>query len=109
MISTVMRAGGASDAVDGVVPRQVVEPESTADLASAMAVASRDRLATVLRGGGTKLEWGRQPLAIDLAISTSRLNTLIVHRHDDLTVTAHAGVTLTQLNRELARYGQWLP
>jgi glycolate oxidase FAD binding subunit len=104
-----MRPGGPSDAVDGVVPRQVVEPETNADLAAAMAAASRDRLATVLRGGGTKLEWGRQPLAIDLAISTSRLNTLIVHRHGDLTATAHAGVTLTQLNQELARYGQWLP
>ena len=106
---TVMRPGGASDAIDGVVPRQVVEPETSADLAAAMAAASRDRLATVLRGGGTKLEWGRQPLAIDLAISTSRLNTLIVHRHDDLTATAHAGVTLRQLNQELAQYGQWLP
>jgi glycolate dehydrogenase FAD-binding subunit len=104
-----MRPGGPSDAVDGVVPRQVIEPESNADLAAALAAASRDRLATVLRGGGTKLEWGRQPLAIDLAISTSRLNTLIVHRHGDLTATTHAGVTLTQLNQELARYGQWLP
>jgi glycolate dehydrogenase FAD-binding subunit len=109
MISTATRPGAAGDAVDGVVPRQVVEPETSADLAAAMAAASRDRLATVLRGGGTKLEWGRQPLAIDLAISTSRLNTLIVHRHADLTATAHAGVTLTQLNQELARYGQWLP
>ena len=105
----IMRPGGPSDAVDGVVPRQVVEPESIADLAAALAAASRDRLATVLRGGGTKLGWGRQPLAIDLTISTSRLNTLIVHRHGDLTATAHAGVTLTQLNQELARYGQWLP
>ncbi|HEY7190547.1 MAG TPA: FAD-binding oxidoreductase [Vicinamibacterales bacterium] len=105
----IVRAGGPSDAVDGVVPRQVVEPESHAGLAAAMAAASRDRLATVLRGGGTKIDWGRPPLAIDLAISTSRLNTLIVHRHGDLTATAHAGVTLKQLNQELARYGQWLP
>ena len=109
MISTATRPGAAGDAIDGVVPRQVVEPETSADLAAAMAAASRDRLATVLRGGGTKIEWGRQPLAIDLAISTSRLNTLLVHRHGDLTATAHAGVTLTQLNQELARYGQWLP
>ena len=104
-----MRPGGASDAVDGVVPRHVVEPETSADLAAAMAAASRDRLATVLRGGGTKLAWGRQPVAIDLAISTARLNTLVVHRHGDLTATAHAGVTLAHLNQELARHGQWLP
>jgi glycolate dehydrogenase FAD-binding subunit len=104
-----MRAGGPSDAVDGVVPRQVVEPESSADLAAALAAASRDRLATVLRGGGTKLDWGRPPVAIDLVVSTARLNSHIVHRHGDLTASAHAGVTLKQLNNELARYGQWLP
>jgi glycolate dehydrogenase FAD-binding subunit len=109
MIDTATRPGAAGDAIDGVVPRQVVEPETAADLAAALAAASRDRLATVLRGGGTKLDWGRQPVAIDLAISTSRLNTQIVHRHGDLTATAHAGVTLTKLNEELARYGQWLP
>jgi glycolate dehydrogenase FAD-binding subunit len=106
---TIMRPGDASDAVDGVVPRQVVEPESSADLAAAMADASRDRLATVLRGGGTKLDWGRPAVAIDLVVSTARLNTHLVHRHGDLTASAHAGVTLRHLNQELARYGQWLP
>jgi glycolate oxidase FAD binding subunit len=109
MSTTAMRQGSASDAVDGVVPRQVVEPETAADLADALSSASRDRLVTVLRGGGTKLGWGRTPLAVDRVVSTARLNTQIVHRHGDLTVTAHAGVTLKQLNQELARYGQWLP
>src|SRR5262245_32720817 len=109
MTTTAMRQGSASDAVDGVVPRQVVEPESAADLAEALSSASRDRLVTVLRGGGTKLGWGRPAIAIDRVVSTVRLNTHIVHRHDDLTATAHAGVTLKQLNQQLARYRQWLP
>jgi glycolate oxidase FAD binding subunit len=105
----VIRAGGPSDAVDGVVPRQVVEPTSAAELGGALATASRERHATVLRGGGTKVDWGRAPLAIDLVVSTTGLNTSIVHRHADLTATASAGVTLKRLNHELARYGQWLP
>lgn len=109
MAAIVMRAGTASDAVDGVVPRQVIEPETAQDLGDALAAASRDRLATVIRGGGTKLDWGRPPITVDLVVSSARLNTMIVHRHGDLTATAHAGVTLQQLNRELARYGQWLP
>jgi|SoiMethySBSTD1v2_1073268.scaffolds.fasta_scaffold09989_5 glycolate oxidase FAD binding subunit len=104
-----MRAGGPGDAVDGVVPRHVVEPTTAAELGDALATASRDRHATIVRGGGTKLGWGRTPLAIDLIVSTARLNTSIVHRHGDLTATAQAGVTLKQLNHELARYGQWLP
>ena len=104
-----MRQGSAADAVDGVVPRQIAEPADAKDLAATLRAASRDKQITVLRGGGTKLGWGRRPSSVDLLVSTSKLNTLLVHRHGDLTVTAHAGVTLSQLNRELARHGQWLP
>jgi glycolate oxidase FAD binding subunit len=109
MVEASTREGSAADAIDGVVPRQIVEPDTASGLAAALQRASRDRLVTVLRGGGTKLGWGRRPPPIDLLVSTARLNSLLVHRHGDLTATAHAGVTLAQLNRELARHGQWLP
>jgi len=109
MIAASMRQGSAADAVDGVVPRQVVEPADPNELAATLQAASRDKQITVLRGGGTKLGWGRTPAAIDLIVSTAKLNTLLVHRHGDMTATAHAGVTLGQFNRELARHGQWLP
>ena len=109
MITASIRQGSAGDAVDGVVPRQIVEPADANELASTLQAASRDTQITVLRGGGTKLGWGRPPAAIDLVVSTAKLNTLLVHRHGDMTATAHAGVTLAQFNRELARYGQWLP
>jgi glycolate oxidase FAD binding subunit len=104
-----MRQGSSADAVDGVVPRQIVEPADGHELAATLQAASRDKQNAVLRGGGSKLGWGRIPSSIDLIVSTAKLNTLLIHRHGDLTATAHAGVTLTQLNRELARHGQWLP
>jgi glycolate oxidase FAD binding subunit len=104
-----MRAGSAADAIDGVAPRQVCEPADAAELASTLRAASRDRHVTIVRGGGTKLDWGRVPAPIDLLVSTARLNTHLVHRHGDMTATAHAGLTLAQFNQELARYGQWLP
>ena len=104
-----MRQGSAGDAVDGVVPRQIVEPADGNELAATLQAASRDKQITVLRGGGTKLGWGRPPATIDLVVSTAKLNTLLVHRHGDMTATVHAGVTLAQFNRELARHGQWLP
>ena len=109
MITASMRQASADDAVDGIVPRQIVEPADATELAATLNAASRDKQITVLRGGGTKLGWGRTPSAIDLVVSTAKLNTLLVHRHGDMTVTAHAGVTLAHLNRELARHGQWLP
>jgi glycolate oxidase FAD binding subunit len=109
MVTAPMRQGSETDAVDGVVPRQIVEPADANELAATLQSASREKHSTVFRGGGSKLGWGRLPSSIDLIISTARLNTLLVHRHGDMTATAHAGLTLAQLNRELSRYGQWLP
>src|SRR5262245_17262148 len=109
MVTAAMRQGSAADAIDGVVPRQIVEPADANELAATLRAASTDKQITVLRGGGTKLGWGRTPVAIDLIVSTAKLNTLLVHRHGDMTATAHAGVTLAQFNRDLARHGQWLP
>jgi glycolate oxidase FAD binding subunit len=104
-----MREGSAADAIDGVVPRHVVEPADVGELAATLEAASRDKHVIVLRGGGTKLGWGRPPSSVDLLVSTAKVNTLFVHRHGDMTATAHAGMTLMQLNRELSRHGQWLP
>lgn len=109
MIAASTREGSAADAIDGVVPRHVAEPADGAELAAALQTASRATQPTVLRGGGTKLGWGRPPAAVDLVVSTARLNTFFVHRHGDMTATAHAGLTLDHVNRELARHGQWLP
>jgi glycolate oxidase FAD binding subunit len=109
MVAADMRQGSAADAVDGVVPRQIVEPADASELAATLRAASRDKQSTVLRGGGSKLGWGRIPASIDLIVSTAKLNTLLVHRHGDMTATAHAGMPLAQLNRELSRHGQWLP
>jgi glycolate oxidase FAD binding subunit len=103
------RPGVEIDAIDGVVPRTVVEPDTPEALARVLARATGDRRATVLRGGGTKLGWGRVPAAVDLVIGTARLGTLVAHRHGDLTATAQAGLSLVALNQELARHGQCLP
>ena len=103
------RPGIAADAIDGIVPRAVTEPDSPGEFAATLAHAARERLQTVIRGGATKLQWGRPPAAIDLIVSTARLNTLIAHRHGDLTVTAQAGMRLRDLNQALRTQCQWLP
>ncbi len=101
--------GTASDANDGVVPRVVAQPESAEDVAAILASASQERAAVVIRGGGTKLAWGRTPSPIDIVLSTKRLDKLVAHEYADLTATAQAGARIDDVNRELARHGQWLP
>jgi glycolate oxidase FAD binding subunit len=103
------RPGTAADRVDGEVPPQVAEPDSPEAFAAVLAHASSEGLVTVIRGGGTKLSWGRPPATVDLVVSTSRLARLIAHRHGDLTTTVQAGMTLRDLNAALHAERQWLP
>ena len=103
------RLAQASDAIDGVQPRFVVEPESPEALAAVLAWSAKERMSVVLRGSGTKLGWGRRPDAVDLVVSTRRLNRVLTHQHGDLTATIEAGAVLRGANVELARHRQWLP
>ena len=95
--------------VDGIQPADVVTPVDATALAAALAAANRDRRAIVIAGGGTKLSWGRTPAQVDVVVSTARLNQLVAHRYGDLTATIEAGTRLAEVNRQLARHGQWLP
>lgn len=104
-----LRPGTVADRVDGEVPPQVAEPDSPQAFAETLKHASAERLPTVIRGGGTKLTWGRPPAAVDLVVSTARLTRLIAHRHGDLTATVQAGMTLRDLNIALSAERQWLP
>lgn len=105
------RRGGPSGpaGIDGVMPREVVEPASAEDIAVVLAAASAQRSSVVIRGGGTKMGWGRTPSSVDVVLSTTRLNAVVAHEHADLTVTVQAGARLDEVNHVLARHGQWLP
>jgi glycolate oxidase FAD binding subunit len=107
--SAFVRAGEEADAIDDVVPGSIAEPESAETLAALLAWASREGASVVLSGRGTKLGWGRRPRAIDVLISTRRLNRVLAHSHGDLTATVEGGATIREVNRELIRHRQWLP
>ena len=107
--SAACRAGTPVDAIDGVVPARVVEPDSAVELAAALADATSSGHSTIVRGGGTKLDWGRRPAVVDQILSTARLVSPLLHRDGDLTVTVGSGVRLADLNDHLGRKGQWLP
>ena len=98
-----------TESIDGVLPRETIEPASAEDLAATLASASKQRASVVIRGGGTKVGWGRTPGSVDVLLSTKRLNALVAHEYADLTATVQAGARLGDLNRALAHQGQWLP
>jgi len=104
-----LREGTPLDAIDGVQPGHVAEPVSPQALTELLAGASRDGASVVLRGGGTKLGWGRPPRPVDLVIGTRLLNRVLTHAYGDLTATVEAGTPIRVLNEALRRHGQWLP
>src|SRR6202140_591026 len=103
-----LRAATAGDAVCGVLPQFVAEPNDEQQLAAALSLANEAGIAVVPRGGATKLDWGNPPKKAELILSTARLNRILEHAWADLTVTVEAGCTLKSLQKTLAQHGQRL-
>lgn len=99
----------AAYAVQGVVPGCVVAPISIDELAAVMGVGQEARAATTPWGGGTQQQIGAPPERIDLLVRTERLNRVLIHEPDDLTISVEAGMTLGALHAHLAQHGQMLP
>ena len=96
-------------AIDGVTPRVVVTPTSTAELAAAIAFAHDEGLAVCPRGSGSSLALGVPPVRFDVALDLTALDRVIEWNPDDLTATVQAGVRLGTLNAMLRPKGQLLP
>src|SRR6266446_5649748 len=103
-----LRVATADDAVSGMLPQFVAEPDNENQLASALSLANEAGMTVVPRGGATKLDWGNPPKKAELILSTARLDRIVEHAWADLTVTAEAGCTLQSLQDTLAQHGQRL-
>ncbi|HEX9371698.1 MAG TPA: FAD-binding oxidoreductase [Roseiflexaceae bacterium] len=99
----------AGYAVQGIVPACVVAPGSLEELAAVMRVAHERRAAVVPWGGGTQQSLGNLPERIDMVVRTERLNRVLIHEPDDLTISVEAGTTIGALREYLAPHGQMLP
>ena len=97
-----------TDAVDGVLPRFVAEPGSTAEVSQVMKDAAAQGLSVVVRGRGSKMRWGVPPSRLDLVVDLSRMDRVVEHEAGDLIVTAQAGTPLADLQAAVAPAGQRL-
>ena len=92
----------AGFSVDGIVPEALVYPENLNQVAELIKLANTQSWGVIPWGGGTKMALGKPPLRFSLVLSTSRLNKILDLDVDNLTVTAQAGVKLTDLQDLLA-------
>src|SRR5689334_16675177 len=91
----------------GELPRQLA-PTSFEQAAAELAEASAQGMSVRIRGGGTKLTWGRPTPAPPIELSTSALDTLLEHNPGDFTAIIQAGAPLARIQDALAGEGQML-
>lgn len=96
-------------AVDGLLPRLVVTPATVEEVAGVVALANQHEVTVMARGGGSRMHLGAIPEPFDVLIETKKLTRLLEHEAPDLTCQVEAGITLADLQAQLATKGQWLP
>ncbi len=92
----------------GCIPSAVITPSNIKELSKTLTTANEHKLSVSPRGGGTKLELGNTPDSLDIIIDMSRLNKILNHAPADLTATVESGITILNLQNELAEHGQFL-
>src|SRR6266849_3965237 len=95
-------------AVDGLLPRLVVIPDSVEQVAQIVALTNQQGLKLLTRGGGSRINLGGIPEQFDILLETTKLTRLLEHEAPDLTCHVEAGITLAALQAQLATKGQWL-
>jgi glycolate oxidase FAD binding subunit len=88
---------------------EIIQPASAGEVAGALKRASEARQSIVIRGAGTKDDWGRPAGRVDAVLDMRRMNRILAHEHGDMTATIEAGAVLGDVNRALAGHGQMLP
>ena len=99
----------ASTPIHGEHAPLEVHPADEQQLAELMALAHTDRLGVCVCGGGTKLDWGNPPRALDLLVRTARLQGTIELDPDNLTLTVGAGSRVSDVQSEVAEAQRILP
>ena len=103
-----VRPAEEGNAVLGIQPRMVVEPDNEDEVAALLHLANERELAVLPRGGGTHLTMGCPPRSADIVLSMARLSHIVEHTPHDQTVTVQAGVRLIDLQAALGTTRQWL-
>ncbi len=92
-----------------IVPHYLIFPHTLDSLAQVVKLAHQNNWKIMPAGNGSKLNWGGLVKNTQLVVSTAKLNRIIDHAVEDLTITVEAGVKLADLQSVIAEKGQFLP
>lgn len=92
-----------------VLPDVVVYPSSAEEISSIMSFANENKIPVVPFGAGSSLEGHCIPVKGGISINFQEMNQILEIRPDDFLVKVQPGVTRTQLNLALKKYGLFFP
>jgi glycolate oxidase len=92
-----------------VTPLAVVLPSSTEEVSDILRTASQLRLPVVVRGSGTGLSGGCQPVSDGILIAFDRMRAIKEIDRENQVAVVEPGVTLEELDRALAPWGLVYP
>lgn len=103
-------ASGDSPAVSSITRADLlaITPGSVTEICETIRIAAAEHWQITPAGAGTWLN-AHTAFSSPIRLNTSRLSRILEHEPADLIATAEAGVTLSELNAELGKRGQWLP
>jgi glycolate oxidase len=91
------------------LPLALVRPRSTAEVADVLRLASEHGIPVVARGSGTGLSGAARPRPDGILLAFDRMKTIREIDVDNQVAVVEPGVTLEQLNAELAPLGLTYP
>jgi glycolate oxidase FAD binding subunit len=101
-----LRSGRDVDAIDDILPQAVITAREVGHVHATIEEARAKKLGIVVSGGGTLLHIGATPREYDIRLSMTAIGRIVEQNPEDMTVTCEAGVSLSRLQRSLARVGQ---
>lgn len=92
-----------------VLPDVVAFPETTKDIQAILQIANEHEAAVTAYGIGSGLEGQVIPLRKGISMNMERMNRIVTFSPEDMTVTVEAGITRSELNDKINRYGLQFP
>ncbi len=89
-------------------PAWIARPGSVGELQACLRAMHAAGAATVPVGVNARPHVGHAPRRFDIALSTRRLQRVLAHEADDMTVVVEAGATLAEVDAVLRPHGQRL-
>ncbi len=95
--------------IDKSAPMSLRRPATVAELCDIVKQARAAKQGVYPVGGLTTLDVGLPLLKPGIAVDTTAMNRVIDYPARDMTITVQAGITISALQKVLAKEGQWLP